>query len=94
MQLDPQSGRLVDEPEILAERHQQPQLRITDVGRRIEAAIAGARDERRRRRQRLVRNQQIDVLAAAQAEIAEGQHGKRCALDEQDRQIGVVEQAL
>ena len=43
VQLDPQSGRLVDEPEILAERHQQPQLRVADVGRRIEAAIAGAR---------------------------------------------------
>ena len=54
VQFDPQPGRLVDEAEILAEWHQQPQLRIIDVGRGIEAAIAGARDERRRCRQRLV----------------------------------------
>ena len=64
MQLDLQPGRLVDEPEILAERHHQPQLRITDVGRGIKAAVAGAQDECRRRRQRLVGNQQINVLAA------------------------------
>ena len=48
----------------------------------------------RRCRQRLMRNQQIDVLAAAQAEIAEGQQSKRCALEEYDGQIGLVEQAL
>ena len=47
MQLDPQPGHLVDEAEILAQRQQQPQLRVTDVGRRIEAAIAGASNERR-----------------------------------------------
>ena len=94
MKFDPQSGYLVDEPEVLAERHNQPQLRITDIGRGIEAPIARAQDQLRRRRQRLVRNQQINVLAGAQAEIAEGQHRKRCALDEQYRLIGIVEQTL
>ena len=42
----------------------------------------------------LLRNQQIDILAPAQAQIAERQHGERCALDEQDRQTCLVEQTL
>ena len=42
----------------------------------------------------LERNQKIDILAATQAESAEGQHCERCALDEQDRQTGFIEQAL
>ena len=94
MQLNPQPGRLVDEPKILAEQHHQPQLRITDVWRGIEAAIASAQDDRRCRLQRLVRNKYIDVLAATQAQIAEGQHSKRWALHKQDWQISLIEQAL
>ena len=38
--------------------------------------------------------QQINVLAVTKAEIAKGQYGKCCALDEEDGQIGIIEQAL
>jgi hypothetical protein len=50
VQLDPEPGCLVDEVEVLSEWHQQPQLHFADVGRRIEAAIAGACEECRCRR--------------------------------------------
>src|SRR5215472_1552302 len=94
MQLDLQSSRLMDKPEILAKWHDLPQLCIIDIGRGIKATIARLQDERRCRRQRLIGNQEINVLGATQAEITESLYGKRYALDEQDRQVGIVEQTL
>ena len=45
VQLDPQPRRFMDEAEILAKRHHQSQLPVTDGWRRIKSAIAGARNQ-------------------------------------------------
>src|SRR5262249_21951437 len=94
VQLKLYSRRFMDKAKIPTQLQQQPKLRVTNLGGRIVAPIAGLHEHRARLWQCLKRNQKINVLSTAQAESAERQHGKRRPFDEQCWYIGFIEQAL
>src|SRR5438552_1116727 len=94
MKFDFDSSYIVDVPEFLGPEQPHLHLGFAERWTRLVHSIPCAFKECPRRRYRFRSNEQIDIFAVAKADIAIGQHSKRDALHERNRQISFGKQAL